>query len=81
MVVRVMMSAYGIPFTFPVRSVTTTLEYAFMDVGGKKFLLPVRAEVISDAYSVATRNVEEFRNYRKFGTETNLSFDVPDGKP
>jgi hypothetical protein len=80
-VLRVEMSPYGIPATFPVHAVNTTVDYEFTNVGGKKYLLPVKAEIVSEHHSVTTRNTEEFRQYRKFSAEANLSFDAPDAKP
>jgi hypothetical protein len=80
MVMRLEMSAYGIPFGFPVRSVSTTLDYEFTKVGANKYLLPAKAEIVSAHHSQTTKNLEEFRQYRKFGVETNLSFDVGDVK-
>lgn len=80
-VLRVEMSPYGIPATFPVHAVNTTVDYEFTNVGGKKYLLPVKAEIVSEHHDVTTRNTEEFRQYRKFSAEANLTFDTPDAKP
>ena len=81
MVLRVVMTPYNIPSGFPIRSLTTTLDYELANIGGKEYLLPAKANIVSDHHSARWRNVEEFRKYRKFTTETNLTFDAPDANP
>jgi len=78
MVMRLVLTPYDIPSNFVIRSVSTTLDYEFITVAGKKYLLPVKAEITSEYGFRSTRNVEEFLQYRKFGTETNLTFDTPE---
>ena len=73
-----MLKPYDIPTNFAIRSVSTTLDYEFTTVAGKKYLLPAKAEITSQYGFRSTRNVEEFLHYRKFGTETNLTFDTPE---
>jgi hypothetical protein len=43
------------------------------------YLLPVEAEVLScqRGTSICSRNKIEFRNYRKFGAESDITFDKP----
>ena len=78
MVMRVEMATYGIPKDYPVQSVSTTVDYKLTKVGGKEYLLPVLVQVVADQRYLLTRNVEAFKEYRKFGTETNLTFDTPE---
>ena len=44
------------------------VEYDWITIGGERYLLPVRAEVLlgMDDQKVYTRNVIEFSGYRKF---------------
>jgi hypothetical protein len=52
-----------------------TLDYDFNDVGGAEYLLPLKAELELEAYSIQYRNEIEFRDYRKFTAESTLTFD------
>jgi len=77
-VIRVTLTPYGIPRSFPVKSVTTTVDYDFVNIGNHAYVLPVRAEIISNHHSMWTRNIEQFTDYRKFGTDSKVKFDVPE---
>jgi hypothetical protein len=46
-------------------------------IGEGKHLLPVHSEVLDCGRGTSDcgRNVIEFRNYRKFSADTNISFD------
>ena len=79
-VVRVYAEADGIPEDFPVTNVSTLLDYDFVDVSGRQFLLPLRALVRMGTSRVQTRNEVAFAGYRKFSSDTNITFDVKDGK-
>ncbi len=74
LVTRIVMATYGVPRDYPIQSVATTVDYDFAKIGDQEYLLPVRAEVSSDNRRVIARNVEEFREYRKVGAQTNLTF-------
>ncbi|HLK64602.1 MAG TPA: hypothetical protein VKU19_14255 [Bryobacteraceae bacterium] len=79
-IVHIFSEAESIPDKFPVRNSSTSLDYGFADVGGKQFLLPLRAVVRMGTASLQTRNEVEFHSYRKFGAESSISFGdaVPD---
>ena len=54
------------------------VDYDFVKLSTPRpFLLPVNAEVLSceQASSRCSRNRIEFRNYRKFGAESDITFD------
>jgi hypothetical protein len=74
-IVRIVSEADSIPPKFPVRNSTTWLDYGFADVGGRQFLLPLRAEVRMGTASLQTRNEVEFHSYKKFGAESSISFE------
>jgi hypothetical protein len=74
MVMRLVVDPYGMPSGFPVKSAKTTLDYEMTDVGGTRYLLPVKAEILSEHHRLSSRNVEEFKKYRKFHVETNLTY-------
>jgi hypothetical protein len=60
--------------------VETSTDYDFVRLAvGKEFLLPVEAEVLSceRGTSSCTRNKIEFRNYRKFAADSEVTFGDP----
>ncbi|MFY9610546.1 MAG: hypothetical protein WAU45_18290 [Blastocatellia bacterium] len=67
-VLRMEDSADEIPAGFPVSLSENAIEYDWATIAGERYLLPVRAEVLMgrDSLKVYTRNVIEFRDYRKF---------------
>lgn len=76
-VLRIEMQARDIPEEFPLVSVETTLDYDYISLGTPaKFLLPVRAEVLTcrRGSNDCERNVIEFRNYHKFTGESTIKF-------
>jgi hypothetical protein len=74
-IVRIVAVANTIPEKFPVRHSTTMLDYGFADVGGRQFLLPLRAEVRMGTASIETRNEVEFHSYKRFGAESSIRFE------
>ena len=53
------------------------IDYDFVTLGGtQKFLLPVKAEILScqRGTSDCQKNTIEFRNYRKFGAQSDIIF-------
>jgi len=74
---RIEMQAIEIPEEFPRIAVETAVDYDYITLGtAEKFLLPVRAEVLSCARgsNECERNVIEFRNYHKFTGESTIKF-------
>jgi hypothetical protein len=76
-IVRIVSEAESIPEKFPVRNSITWLDYGFANVGGRQFLLPLRAEVRMGTSAMQTRNEVEFHSYKKFGAESSISFEGP----
>ncbi len=75
---RIEMQAQEIPEEFPRIAVETAVDYDYITLGTpEKFLLPVRAEVLSCARgsNECERNVIEFRNYHKFTGESIIKFN------
>ena len=64
-----------LPADFPVHKATTLLDYDFVSVGGRQFLLPLRAEIRMATDYVLTRNQIDFTEYRKFEGESKITFD------
>ncbi len=76
-VLRLEMEGKQFPGEFPIDKAEMTLEYDFVSIGTKKFLLPVKSEILSchRGKPDCSLNVLEFRNYRKFETESQLITD------
>jgi hypothetical protein len=76
-VLRIEMSAHNMPRDFPLDQVESTVDYDFVPIGDKKYLLPTHSEALSclRGTSECTRNVIEFRNYRKFGADESITFE------
>ena len=67
-----------IPKVLAIDYALTTVDYDFADVGGRDYLLPAHSETVMRTPGLAVRNQMEFRDYRKFSTESTISFG--DGK-
>jgi hypothetical protein len=76
-VVRLEDKAIHIPPDFPITRSDGATDYDLADIGGRKYWLPVRAEVllVEGGAKLHTRNVIEFKKYRKFEAEVRI---VPD---
>jgi hypothetical protein len=72
---RVIAESEGLPLDFPVKSAATTLDFDFVEIGGRQFLLPLRAETRMRAVDMQTRNEVRFSGYQKFAADTNITFD------
>jgi hypothetical protein len=73
--IRIVAEADNIPSDFPVESAVTTLDYDFSDIGGRQFLLPLRADVRMRTPGLETRNEVEFNSYKKFTSDATITFD------
>jgi|ERR1039458_3820131 hypothetical protein len=77
-VLRLTYTADAIPKTYPIHSATTTVSYAFADVGGRQYLLPESSETEMRSVDMWARNHTDFREYRKFSADSTITFG--DGK-
>jgi hypothetical protein len=68
--------AYDIPPQLGVLSAVSVVDYAFADVGGREYLLPVHSEMELRTPGGSARNKMEFREYRKFAAESVVDFGV-----
>ena len=78
-VLRITLEADGLPKNFPVRHASQVLDYDFVKIGDAEYLLPLTSEFRSFARHRSSRNLVEFRNYRKFSADAKISFE--DGSP
>ncbi len=70
-VLRIEQANEGMPANFSVSLSESAVEYDWVKIADQQYLLPVRAELLlgSDRDRYYTRNVIEFRNYRKFDSD------------
>jgi hypothetical protein len=80
MVLRLTQQA-EIPQNFPITANDSTVDYEFAQVGGKQYLLPSHADIKTKSGRYIAENNLEFREYRKFQTEANITFEPPPDKP
>ena len=77
-VLRLEMEGRNMPLLFPFDKVESATDYDFVRLSSpQQYLMPVNAEVLSceQGSSRCLRNRIEFRNYRKFGAESDITFD------
>lgn len=80
-VMRVMLEADSIPPDFPIQQVAQDLNYDLAKIGDREFLLPLKSEMHLRKGKFLSWNETDFRAYRKFGTESNITFDAPEPAP
>ena len=75
-ILRIEMQARNIPVAFPLDKVESAVDYNFVKIGLSSFLLPVHADVLSceRGSRQCSRNAIDFRNYKKFGADSNVTF-------
>jgi hypothetical protein len=73
---RLEFSAEDIPKEFPADTAELALDYDYVLLGQKRFLLPVHSEMLicHRGMSLCSRNDIEFRNYHKYGAESDIKF-------
>jgi len=81
MVVKIVMTPYDMPSTFPIHDINTSLDYDFETIGDQQYMLPLKSVLTSKRDRQMTKNDIEFRLYRKFGTESSIKFETPDPLP
>jgi hypothetical protein len=72
-VTRISATAEDIPAGFPVQRSSTVLDYDYAEIGGQRYLLPMRAETRLDAGKIQSLNALEFQQYRKFASDTKVT--------
>ena len=76
-ILRIEQQSISLPQDFPFDKAETTLDYDFVKLENKSFLLPVHSEnlICQRGASNCSRNELNFRNYRKFSAESDIQFD------
>jgi hypothetical protein len=75
-IMRITKEADSIPAAFPVREASETLDYDFTKIGESEFLLPLNVDVRMHSVRLWSKNVKEFRLYRKFSADAVIKFDA-----
>jgi hypothetical protein len=73
-VLRIETSNDDIPAGFPITLSENAVEYDWVTIGEQRYLLPVHAELLLgiEAKKYYTKNVIEFRNYRRFEAKIKI---------
>ncbi len=84
-VMRWTLECDDIPADYPVRNVRLDVNYDFIKIADQEYVLPLKTEVRSSDETRRGRqsswNEAEFHLYRKFSTESTITFDTPDPIP
>jgi hypothetical protein len=86
MVLRVRLECDGIPADFPVQQISEVLDYDFVSIADRQYVLPLKADMHSrETPHNLVWNEIEFRSYRRFAADASInfepSFDAPDPIP
>jgi len=73
-IAQIRFEAVNSPPSFPVRQATEILDYDMVDIGGQRYMCPMLARLWMRTADAKTHNVIEFRDYRKFGAETSITY-------
>src|SRR6516164_7911847 len=73
-VLRIEMQARNIPSDFPMDTIESAIDYSYVMIEGKSFLLPVHAENLGcqRGSSYCTHNIIDFRNYHEFRVDVKI---------
>jgi hypothetical protein len=73
-VLRIEIQARNIPSDFPTDTVESAVDYSYVMIGGRSFLLPVHAESLGceRGTSRCNHNIIDFRNYHEFKSEIKI---------
>jgi hypothetical protein len=76
-VLRIEQKTTTLPRGCPYERALSTVEYGFVNIQGKAYLLPVSSEneACMSGGGSCVRNVIGFQNYRKFTAESDIKFD------
>jgi hypothetical protein len=75
-IARIKFVAVDIPRSFPISEVTEILDYDLVNISGQQYVCPLLARLYMTAGRDKTKNEIEFRDYRKFGTETSITYET-----
>lgn len=73
-VLRIEEQARNIPSDFPMDTIESAVDYSYLSIGGKSFLLPVHAESLGcyRGHGDCSHNIIDFRNYHEFRVDVKI---------
>ena len=73
-VLRVEMQARNIPSDFPMDTIESAVDYSYVSIGGKSYVLPVHAESLGCPTGAGdcSHNLIDFRNYHEFRVDVKI---------
>jgi hypothetical protein len=76
-VIRIEEQSAPLPSNFPFDKAESVVEYGFINIEGKTYPLPVHSDILTcqRGTTICTKNGIDFRNYRKFGADSTITFD------
>lgn len=76
-VLRIEEQSGPLPSSFPFDKAESALEYGFVSIEGKTYPLPVHSDILTcqRGTTICTKNAIDFRDYRKFGADSTVTFD------
>jgi len=86
-VIRFEQIATEIPSGFPITAASSLIDYDWVTIGERKYLLPIHSEILLTRVQgnvvLESRNDIRFRNYQKFGAELKVIDEIgeDDGPP
>jgi hypothetical protein len=80
-VMCVTVKAENLPADFPVKAAETRLYYDYVELSGHTFLLPLKSVITMAGDDYLSRNDEQFRIYRKYSADSEITFGDVDSKP
>jgi hypothetical protein len=79
-VLRFEQIATEIPAGFPITSASSVIDYDWVDINERKYLLPTHSEIllttVQPKFVLQSRNDVRFRGYQKFGAELKVVDEV-----
>ena len=76
-ILRIEMSARGLPSWFALNSIDSYTDFDFVQIGDRQYLLPSRSESLTCERNglACLKNETVFEQYDKFASNTSISFD------
>lgn len=71
---HITLESIDIPKSFPINEASEILDFGDVEIDGKKYICPLKAELHMRSGGQKDKNDIEFRLYRKFGTESNIVY-------
>jgi hypothetical protein len=73
---RITNAPFDIPEAVDTKSINTTIDYGPVEIGNRRFILPVTASIWLDTGRRNILNKVSFNDYRKFDAESKITFVV-----